>query len=809
MDAPARLAAALADRYAIQRPLGEGGMATVYLARDLRHDRDVAIKVLKPELAEVVGRDRFLAEIRTTANLRHPHILPLYDSGEADGQLFYVMPLAEGETLRSRLDREGQLPIAEALRIATEVADALGYAHARGVVHRDIKPDNILLEGGHAIVADFGIARAVSAADGARLTQTGMSIGTPAYMSPEQASGEAAIDGRSDLYALACVLYEMLGGQPPFTGPTAAALIRQHLVAEAPPITNLRAGVPAQVASALARALAKSPVDRFGTAAEFVAACSAAAPNDAASGPGTPPRDDTARSRGAAAAPGPVVAAGADRRRWLIPMAAVAVVVLGFVGWRLTTDRTGDTGAPTSVAVLPFSDLSADRSQAYLGDGIAETLISALARAGDVTVTPRSVSFAQRDRGRDLATMRRELGVGTVLEGSVQRSGDRLRITSALVSLSDGSVLWSETFDRSADDIFAVQDDVVQAVLAVLQGRARASRTAFTSAAGTRDRDAYELYLQGLYFWNRRSLDDFQQARDLFRRAIARDSAYAAPWAGLANVFVTQAFVDTVPNPVVLAQARDAAEQAVRRDSALGDSHATLAYLRFLLDRDYAGADSAFRRVRSAFPQVVMGAKWYSDLLFRLGQPDSAMAELRRAHAMDPALAITMYNLGALHRAMGRPDSAELWLNRALQAAPRLVLALSAKARMATMRGDSATAITMLRRLQEASARVAIPADELARAWGRGGAPALARLMGDSARNPRVPGERALWRAIAGDADGALRAWDESIASGDVWALYVPMWHEFAGLRDDPRVLARMERLGLATRPMAKPAPAR
>jgi Tol biopolymer transport system component len=269
---PAGLAAATADRYRIERELGQGGMATVYLAEDLKHHRQVAVKVLRPELAATLGPERFLREIETTAGLRHPNILPLYDSGAAAGLLYYVMPFVEGETLRDRLHREKQLPLEDALQIAREVADALSYAHGRGVIHRDIKPENILLERGHAVVADFGIARAVSTAGGGQLTEPGMAVGTVLYMSPEQAAGEGDVDGRSDLYALGCVLYEMLAGQPPFTGPTAESIARQHLLAAPPPITQLRPTAPAQVSAALTRALAKSPADRFGTPAEFIAA---------------------------------------------------------------------------------------------------------------------------------------------------------------------------------------------------------------------------------------------------------------------------------------------------------------------------------------------------------------------------------------------------------------------------------------------------------------------------------------------------------------------------------------------------------
>jgi Tol biopolymer transport system component/tRNA A-37 threonylcarbamoyl transferase component Bud32 len=305
---PASVAAALAERYRIERELGQGGMATVYLAEDVRHHRKVAVKVLRPELAAVLGSERFLREITITAGLEHPHILPLLDSGAIPGDantpptLYYVMPLVEGESLRDRLTREKQLPLDEALTFAREVADALSYAHARGVIHRDIKPENILLSGGHARVADFGIARALTASGGERLTATGMTVGTPHYMSPEQAAGNDDLDGRSDLYALGCVLYEMLAGQPPFTGPTVQSLVSQHLTAAPMPITQIRPAVPADVAAALERALAKTPADRFNPTAQFA---------EALGHRGT---------GGQAAVP--------QRKAWLVPVLAAAVVVL-------------------------------------------------------------------------------------------------------------------------------------------------------------------------------------------------------------------------------------------------------------------------------------------------------------------------------------------------------------------------------------------------------------------------------------------------------------------------------------------------
>src|SRR2546426_4445131 len=342
--------AALAGHYTIERELGRGGMATVYLARDLKHHRRVALKVLKPELAAALGPDRFLREIEIAAGLAHPHILPLYDSGEAGGFLYYVMPYVEGESLRDRLMREKQLPVGDALQLAREVADALSYAHCHDVIHRDVKPENILLEAGHAVVADFGIARAITAAGGAQLTQTGIALGTPAYTSPEQAGGSKECDGRSDVYSLGCVLYEMLAGEPPFTGPTTESIVRQHLAAEAPSVTGVRGTVPEAVSNTIRRALAKAPVDRFATAAQFAEAVAAA---------------------GGAVAP--ARAATRRPRRWQVVTAAGVAAVGMAVYLALARGRVpaGTRLEPSRkmLVVLPFTNLGRAEDE-YFADGI-------------------------------------------------------------------------------------------------------------------------------------------------------------------------------------------------------------------------------------------------------------------------------------------------------------------------------------------------------------------------------------------------------------------------------------------------------
>jgi len=793
-----RLNTALEGRYRIEREIGAGGMATVYLAHDIKHDRKVAIKVLRADLAEAVGAERFLNEIKTTANLRHPHILPLYDSGAADGVLFYVMPLVEGETLRDRLAREKQLPIPDALRIANEIADALSYAHARGVVHRDIKPENVLLEGGHAVVADFGIARAVSAAGSERLTQTGTSVGTPPYMSPEQASSETDIDGRSDLYSLACVLYEMLGGQAPFTGPTAAAIVRQHLMVDAPPITNLRPAVPAHVAGALQRALAKSPADRFNPVAQFSSALQSAGTAEGAPELAAAPAMPSAQaSHGARQA----AAAGGSQRIWFVAAAALVLAAGVFLFRSLGSRASAGATVNNGIAVLPFSDLSADHANAYLGDGIAETLISALANVSGLTVAARTSAFSYRDKAGDVREVGRALSVATVLEGSVQRAGDKLRITAQLVKTADGVTLWSQTFDRQADDIFAVQDEVVRAVVTALQGRVLASNTALTANAGTSDREAYDLFLQGRYLWNRRSLGDFTRAQNLFEKAIARDSSFAEAWAGLADALITQGWVDTVNTATLLPRSRAAAERAMRLAPGLPDPHSTLAYLLFLQDFNIRASDSAFRDVTTRYPRNVMGHKWYVDVLQSTGRRDEGWAQLQQAIAIDPMMAITMFNIGLALHYDGKVDSALVWLNRSLESAPGLVLALQSTAGIYGSRGDSVRCLAAQERLETATTRISLPIADLRRAWGRGGYKAMLRAQIDAPRSHSMPYNRAKWQAEIGDTDGAFASLDEMLARREIHSATVSVAPELKSLHGDPRWKALLVKLGLPAAP--------
>jgi len=431
-----RLKSALSDRYTFERELGRGGMATVYLAEDLKHHRHVAIKVLDPEVARALGAERFLREVEVTANLTHPHILPLHDSGEADGFLYYVMPYIEGETLRERMDREGQLPLDDALHTTREVAAALSYAHSHDVIHRDIKPENVLLSAGEAVVADFGIARAITEAGGEHLTETGLSIGTPIYMSPEQASGAKPVTGQADLYSLACVLYEMLAGEPPFTGPTAQAIVAKKLSEPAPRVSVVRDKVPPAVEAALDRALSRTPADRYATAQQFAEA--------------------------------------------------------------LTPGTTVAETETQAIVVLPFENLSPDPDNEYFVDGLTEELITDLSQVSSLRVVSRTSAMTFKGARKSIPSIAREMGVQYALEGTVRKAGNSLRITAQLIDTSCDAHVWAGKFTGTLDDVFDIQEKVSREIVDALKVKLTPEEDRRMAARPVDSAAAYDSYLRAL-----------------------------------------------------------------------------------------------------------------------------------------------------------------------------------------------------------------------------------------------------------------------------------------------------------------------
>ncbi len=581
-DLAGRLEVALTGRYAIERQLGHGGTALVFLGRDPKHDRPVAIKVLRPELAVALGAERFLREIKLTARLNHPHILPLLDSGEAAGFLYYVMPYVEGESLRDRLAREHELPVEEALTIAREVADALEYAHQQGVVHRDIKPENILISAGHAVVADFGIARAIQAAGDQTVTQTGVLLGTPAYMSPEQAAGASDLDGRSDIYSLGCVLYEMWAGAPPFAGPTAQAVIAMRFTHRPPEVSSVRDGVPVWGSRAVARALARDPAERYATAAQLAAALIAPEP-------GSPVQRE----------------------------------------------------APTekSIAVLPFTNMSSDPEIEYFGDGIAEEIINALAQLPGLRVAGRSSAFSFKGKREDLRVIGDKLAVGTVLEGSVRKAGARLRITAQLVNVADGYHLWSERFDREPEDVFAIQEEIARTIAERLQVSMAGSDQKTLVRPHTENLEAYQLYLKGRGLLYRRGVAIWQ-ALEAFRAAFELDPQYALASAGLADAYTLLGLYGVLTPRDALPHARAAAHRSVELGPELAEAHNAVAGVQ-LWDWEWSGADREFRTALQLNPSYVQARCWHGmfNLQWVQGRDEEGIAEAARAVEVEPLAA--------------------------------------------------------------------------------------------------------------------------------------------------------------------------
>jgi serine/threonine protein kinase/Flp pilus assembly protein TadD len=612
-DVPLDLTAALATRYVIERELGRGGMATVYLAEDRKHHRKVAVKALRPDLAAQLGAERFLREIGIAARLTHPHILPLIDSGEAAGMLYYVMPYVPGESLRDRLMRQPRLPVRDALRAARDVGAALDYAHRQGFIHRDIKPENILFVDGHATVADFGIARALSAAGVEPVTETGLALGTPAYMSPEQASAERELDVRSDLYSLACVLFEMLAGEPPFTGPHARAIIARQVTEHPRPVRALRPDTPPAVEQAIARALAKDPEDRFPTVAQFIEALET----------GEGPR----------------------------PEAALL-------------------GTTRSLAVLPFANVSPDPETDYFSDGITEELINALTKVGGLRVASRTSVFALKNTPQDVRAIGALLGVSAVLEGSVRKAGDQLRITARFTAADDGRHLWSERYDRKLDDVFAIQDEIARTIVSTLRTTFLAEVADPTPRRYTENLAAYGLYLRGRYSWNKRSAEGVREAITYFEQAIAVDPKYALAYSGLSDAYALQVDYRRVPVTEGLTRAREYAQQALALDDTLAEAHTSLGWVLFIYDWDWHGAARTFRRAAELNPGYATARQWYSFVLVALGRLDQALVEGHAALELDPASHSIRRSVGWLYYYARRYDTALEHLRRAIAMNP-------------------------------------------------------------------------------------------------------------------------------------------
>ena len=735
---------ALSDRYVIERELGRGGMATVYLAQDTKHGRPVAIKVLHADLARSLGAERFLREIGIAARLAHPHIVPLIDSGTTDGFLYYVAPFIAGGSLRDRLDRDGRLPEADALRIARDVGFGLDYVHRSGFVHRDVKPANILFADGHAVLADFGVAHITSADTPDSITDQGIAVGTPAYMSPEQASGERELDSRSDIYSLACVVYEMLAGVPPFTGDSVRAVMAKHVTATPLPLRAHRPDARAAVERALDRALAKDPAARFASVVDFTAAFDA---------------DGDRR-------------ATAARRR--------------------------------TIAVLPFVNASSDVENEYFSDGVTDELIDALAKVDGLRVASRTSVFALKGKPQDVRAIGVLLGASEVLEGTVRKVGNQLRITAQLTSTDDGRLLWSQRYDRTLGDVFAMQDEIACTIVATLRVTSLADLAPPPTPRPppTTSVKAYGLYLRGRYFWNKRTQQDVLEGIQYFEQAIAEDPNYAAPYAGLSDAYALQVDYRSIPVADRMARAKTYARQAIALQETLSEAHASLAWVLFIYDWDWAAAMAEFRRAIALDSRYASAHNWYAFLLLSQRQVEDALVEGHAALELDPASVSIRRSTGWMYYYARRYDRAEEHLLRAIAMNPEAAETYRVLGLTLAQQGEYAEAERVLREgLGLPGAGAYTLADlgyTLARAGDRAGAnDTLEKLRAMAARQYVSPVAFASVHLGFEDWDAALPWVDRAYDERRGWMAYLHVNPMFDFVRSEPTFRALIIRMGL------------
>jgi len=741
--------------YEVTGLLGRGGMATVYLAQDHKHHRSVAVKVFDTEVGAAIGRDWFLREIQVAARLTHPHILPLHDSGELDGLLYYVMPHIEGETLRDRLQREHRLDLDQALGLGREVADALDYAHRHGVVHRDIKPENILIANGQAMVADFGIARAVSSG-GELPTEAGMAVGTPMYMSPEQAAGNPSLDGRSDIYSLGCVLFEALTGVLPFHGSTAQAILVQRLTESPPPLRMVNSQIPAAVEAVVSRALAPVPGDRFATAG------------------------------GLASALGNVAGRGS--------------------GWSAAFSAASQPTTEASVAVLPFVNLSSDPEDEYFSDGMTNEIIDALAQIPGLRVPARTSSFMFKGKQVEVRDIGERLKVRTVLEGSIRKAGDRIRMSVQLINAPDGHHLWSHTYDRTLADVFALQDELTRAVAGELTSRAVGTAGNPVVRVASAVPEAYTLYLQGCYFLNKRTTEGFSTAIDYFQRATERDHQCAAAYAQTAYCYamIGSETSDAKAPLGSMAKAKTCVSRALELNPQLPEAHGAQAIIAALYDWDWEVTEREFERALSLGGRSSLVHLWYALFLSTMGRHDESLRVVTTALAFDPLSLALHVTLGRCLYFARRYDDALAKFQAILEMEPTHVPTHWDLGKVYQQIDRNLESAAILEQGMQLAGRIPMLLMFAGSAYAKLGE--RERALGIAAELRRISEQRYLSpmyeahvRIALGDLAEGFKLYHEAYEQRSFWMLFTRVEPHWDPLRQDPRYLALLKHLNLDT----------
>lgn len=773
METLDRLRRGLTGRYDIQRLLGEGGMAQVYLAEDLKHHRPVALKVLRPDLSAAVGTERFLREIDLAAGLNHPNILALHDSGEADGLLYFVMPYVDGGSLRARLDRDGPLPLDEALRIAEEMGSALDYAHERGLVHRDIKPENILFQAGHALVADLGIAQ-VAREEGERLTRTGFTVGTFTYMSPEQLTGDGGVDARSDLYALGCVLHEMLSGRPPFQAPTAQASLARKLTGELENVAEGRGDLPPTLHPVLRRCLAVEPEDRYATARALVA-----------------------ELRGATTRSAVEADARRKRRRGILRNAGVAALVLalGAGGW--FARQAMDGPLMNRIAVLPLENAAGNPEQEYFVAGAYAELVVEMSKA--LLVTARGSAEAVAREGLRVRDVARELGVDGVVTGRVSVDPDSVSITLELIDGESEEILWSQRFQTVPRQVVGLYRQATLAIADRIQ--MRLSQETRSRLAQTQEVDprVYNALLQAQFNWRKLTAEGFDTAEDYYRQAIElSDSTSAEAWWGLSRIPSLRAQMGLITGADALAQG----EEPARRARELGiDVAAQQGGFGAWSDWKFEEAEALFRRSLELDPTDAVKRVYFAHVLLYRGKEEEAVQQAHRAAADDPYNSLVLGIYGQFLNFVHRYEEAEAAFRLALEREPNDPISLSNFRTTYHLEGRFEEAIPLWRDYYIRVSRDTLAVDALNRGYARGGYPEALRAVAEefvSREDPRLNWQIATLYTRAGDTEGALEYLEKATEVRDPNMPYIIVDPIFDFMRDEPRFQALLDTLRAA-----------
>jgi eukaryotic-like serine/threonine-protein kinase len=799
-DLRAYLDAALGDVYIIERELGGGGMSRVFLAREKALGRTVVIKVLLPVLAAGLRGERFAREVRVAAVLQHPNIVPLFKAGEAAGLPYYVMPYVSGESLRARLTRDGRLPLGDALSVLRDVARALAFAHEQGVVHRDVKPENVLLAGDAAVMTDFGIAKAISSAaepahspNEATLSAVGSAIGTPAYMAPEQVTGDPRVDHRADLYAWGVLAYELLAGSRPFADrATSHDLLLAHLSETPEPLSRRAPELSPTLTALVTRCLEKDPASRPQSAREILDGLAVVA---------TPPDEGVVRRWRA--------------RPWVprATLAAAGVLAVALVGYLVAARRRDGfvARAPAgaaSLAVLPFEAVGGDTANAYFGEGIADEIASALSKAGGLRIaSPTSVAAFRSTHKLGVTDLGHRLGVNTVLEGRVRRSGDRMRLTVQLTNVGDGMALWGDEYERRVKDVFQVQDEIARSIVAALRARLPGAAVPQpgrpVSSPGTTNADAYDLYLRGSYLLERRG-GGVSKSVEYFERAIAEDSTFARAYAALAFALELLPNYASTPPRTIERRTMDAARHALALDSTLSQAYTALGLAHMLAFR-WRDAGEAFQRAVAVDPGFAPGDYFYGSYLMRVGRVNECEEHMRRARSADPlsisASALLAYCLSVL----GRYDESLAESRRAydLDSSAAGVRGFVPLAMLHDGHPDEARAIAHVA-VSPPFNGVGVAAYVLAATGDRAGAMAMIRQL--EARDEWSVATGLVYGYLGlGDTARALSALETAVGAGE--RPYIPFVDPmFDPVRRTARFAAVVRRLGLNDRVLTAPA---